>query len=153
MDASRVRTVGWIGLGKMGLPICRRLTAAGIGVTVFARNEASAAKAGAEGFSSCSSLEELAEADIIISAVPDDAALSGLMTPAFLGALKSDQTFIDISTVSPSVSAEAAGKLAPTGVHYLRAPVSGSTGHAASGQLTAMVSGPRLAFDDVQPLD
>jgi 3-hydroxyisobutyrate dehydrogenase-like beta-hydroxyacid dehydrogenase len=144
--------VGWIGLGKMGLPICRRLMAAGFDPTSFARNDASAAKAEAEGFSHCRSLEDLASADVIMSAVPDDAALLGIMTPGFVAALRPGQVFIDISTVSPGASAEVAGRLAPSGVHYLRAPVSGSTMHAASGQLTAMVSGPRDAFDRVQPV-
>jgi 3-hydroxyisobutyrate dehydrogenase-like beta-hydroxyacid dehydrogenase len=152
MDASRFRFVGWIGLGKMGLPICRRLTATGIEVTVFARNDAGAGKAETEGFSFCRSLEDLAKADVVVSAVPDDAAFSSIMTPDFLEALRPGQIYIDISTVSPSVSTEIARKLLPTGVDYLRVPVSGSTSHAASGQLTAMVSGPRSAFDDAQPL-
>jgi 3-hydroxyisobutyrate dehydrogenase-like beta-hydroxyacid dehydrogenase len=136
----------------MGLPICRRLTAAGMEVTAFARNDVGAAKAKAEEYSFCRSLEELAKADAVVSAVPDDEALSSVMTADFLKALRAGQTFIDISTVSPSVSAEIARKLAPTGVSYLRAPVSGSTSHAASGQLTTMVSGPRSAFEHAQPL-
>lgn len=152
MEASRFRTVGWIGVGKMGLPICRRLAAAGIGVTVFARNDAGATKAEAEGFAFTRSLEELAGADAIISAVPDDGALFGIMTNGFLMALRPGRVFIDISTVSPAVSAEVARKLAPTGADYLRVPVSGSTVHAMSGQLTAMVSGPRSAFEHAQPL-
>jgi 3-hydroxyisobutyrate dehydrogenase-like beta-hydroxyacid dehydrogenase len=152
MGVGTISSVGWIGLGKMGLPICRRLTAAGFALTCFARNDASAAKAEAESFAHCRSLEELASSDVIISAVPDDAALVGIMTPGFVAALRPDQIFIDISTVSPGASAEIARQLMRTGVHYLRSPVSGSTMHAASGQLTIMTSGPRNAFDRVQPL-
>lgn len=152
MDIGGFRTVGWIGLGKMGLPICRRLKAAGVVVTVLARNDAGAAKAEAEGHSFCHKLEQLGNADVIVSAVPDDAALAGIMTPAFLGALRPSQIFIDISTVSPAASADVAHRLAPTGARYLRVPVSGSTSHAASGQLTAMASGPRTAFDDAGAL-
>lgn len=152
MTTNAVRKVGWIGLGKMGLPICRRLQAAGFPVAVFARNDMGAAKAGAEGFPTCRSLAELAAAHVIVSAVPDDTALLGLMTEGFLAALRPDHVVIDISTVSPAASAEVARKLAPTGARYLRVPVSGSTVHAASGQLTAMASGPQAAFDDVQPV-
>jgi 3-hydroxyisobutyrate dehydrogenase-like beta-hydroxyacid dehydrogenase len=147
-----VRSVGWIGLGKMGLPICRRLAESGFDVTVFGRNDAGAARAGAEGFAVCRSLADLAAADVVVSAVPDDPALLGLMTADFLAALKPGQVFVDISTVSPAASAEVARALAPTGALYLRIPVSGSTVHAASGQLTAMASGPRQAFDDMQPV-
>lgn len=152
MATSAFRAVGWIGLGKMGLPICRRLNAAGIQVTVLARNEASAAKAEAQRFAICRGLEALAASDVIVSAVPDDAALLGLMTDAFLAALRPVHVFVDISTVSPAASVEVARKLTPTGARYIRAPISGSTMHAASGQLTAMASGPRSAFDEVQPI-
>jgi 3-hydroxyisobutyrate dehydrogenase len=152
METSKLRTVGWIGLGKMGMPICKRLAAAGVGVTVLARNDAGAAKCEQAGLDFVRSLEELAGADVILSAVPDDAALSGIMTAGFLGAIRPGSMVIDISTVSPSASADIARKLAPTGAHYLRAPVSGSTVHAQSGQLTVMVSGPRSAFDLAQPL-
>jgi 3-hydroxyisobutyrate dehydrogenase-like beta-hydroxyacid dehydrogenase len=152
MQTDTLLTVGWIGLGKMGLPICRRLAAAGIGVTVLARNDAGAATAEAENFAFTRSVSELAAADVIVSAVPDDAALLGIVNPDLASALRPGQIFADISTVSPAASAEIAGRLAPSGVRYLRIPVSGSTTHAASGQLTAMVSGPRAAFDDVLPL-
>ncbi len=152
METSKLRTVGWIGFGKMGMPICRRLAAAGIKVTVLARNDAGAAKAEQAGFAFVRSLEALAGADAVISAVPDDAALSNIMTANFLASLRPGSLVIDISTVSPSISAEVADKLAPTGANYLRAPVSGSTVHAACGQLTVMVSGPRSAFDDAQAL-
>ena len=152
MPTSASRAVGWIGLGKMGLPICRRLKTAGLRVTVLARNDAGAAKAEGEGFPICGSLDELAASEVIVSAVPDDAALLGLMTADFLAALGPAHVFIDISTVSPAASAAVARKLAPTGASYLRVPVSGSTMHAAAGQLTAMASGPRSAFDDIQPV-
>lgn len=152
MATGTVTSVGWIGLGKMGLPICRRLQAAGIVVTVLARNDASAAKAEAEGFQVFRKREQLASADVVISAVPHDDALIGLMTPDLLAALRPPQIFIDISTVSPDVSARVANALIATGTQYLRAPVSGSTVHAAAGQLTTMVSGPRSAFDAVQAI-
>lgn len=152
MDKSTIKTVGWIGVGKMGLPICRRLLAEGLGLTVLVRQPEAAARATAEGFGQSPKLEDLAAADVVVSAVPDDAALLGLMTDGFLDAMQAGQIFIDISTVSPTASAVVAHKLARTGAHYLRAPVSGSTAHAASGQLTAMVSGPKAGFDRALPL-
>ncbi|TIV76095.1 MAG: hypothetical protein E5V93_12710, partial [Mesorhizobium sp.] len=89
------QAVGWIGLGKMGLPICGRLKAAGLRVTVLARNEDGAAKAEKEGFPTCGSLSELAACEVIFSAVPDDAALLGLLTEGFLAALGPAHIFID----------------------------------------------------------
>lgn len=150
--ADKSVTIAWIGLGKMGLPICKRLAAAGVAVTVYARNEASGAKARAEGFSTTADFADLAKVDVVFSAIPDDTALLAMTTNGLLDALKPGQTFIDISTVSPTASADVARKLDAAGVHYLRIPVSGSTSHAANGQLTAMVSGPKAAHDAVQPL-
>ena len=146
------KKVGFIGLGKMGLPICRRLREAGVSVTVFARNAERAAHAEAEGFPTTDSLATLAGQDVLITAVPDDAALTGLMRADLLAALSPEKTFIDLSTVSPAASAAVAEALAPSGAAYLRIPVSGSTVHAASGQLTAMISGPRAAHEAVSPL-
>jgi 3-hydroxyisobutyrate dehydrogenase-like beta-hydroxyacid dehydrogenase len=60
--------------------------------------------------------------------------------------LSSSQVFIDASTVSPVASARVAAAL-PQGSAYLRSPVSGSTALAAQGALTALVSGPRDAFE------
>lgn len=147
MGSLRMESIGWIGLGKMGLPICRRLAAAGKRVTVYARNEQAEAKARAEGFATCRSLDALATQDIILSAIPDDAALRGLMIADFLQALSVGAIFMDISTVSPAASAEVAAMLEGAGVQYIRMPVSGSTLHATNGQLTAMVSGPRATYD------
>ena len=60
-------------------------------------------------------------------------------------------TLIDMSTVSPTISAEVANKL-PAGMAYLRAPVSGSTAMASAGTLTALVSGPEQAFTAMTPI-
>ena len=59
---------------------------------------------------------------------------------------------VDMSTVSPSVSAEVANGARDRNIRYLRAPVSGSTALAASAGLTVIASGDRGAFDDVLPL-
>ncbi|MNL29989.1 2-(hydroxymethyl)glutarate dehydrogenase [compost metagenome] len=57
-----------------------------------------------------------------------------------------------MSTVSPDASAEVAAALARRGAAFLRAPVSGTVSLAASAQLSCFVSGPRPAFDAVQPV-
>ena len=141
--------IGWIGMGKMGLPICRRLQGAGFAVTALCRSDASAAVATAEGFAVARELAQVvAGADLVVSAIPDDAALAEILLPE--GALKDllarDQVFIDLSTVSPAISARVAAALAPVGCAYLRSPVSGSTATAAQGALTAIVSGPAEVF-------
>jgi 3-hydroxyisobutyrate dehydrogenase-like beta-hydroxyacid dehydrogenase len=60
--------------------------------------------------------------------------------------LRAGQTLIEMSTVSPRISAELAKALDGVGVSYLRAPVSGSTTTAAAATLTILVSGPEESF-------
>ena len=147
--------VGWIGIGKMGSPMSRRVLNSGIPVTVLeplAENRAAVVAEGANVVGSCRELAEAAS--IAISTVPNDAVLREVVLgPDGLARhLRQGQIFVEMSTVSPSVSAEIASTLANTGVHYLRAPVSGSTSTASAGKLTVLASGPKAAFDLCLPV-
>lgn len=148
-------TIGWIGLGKMGLPICRRLRTAGYDVTVFVRNALGRERAVANGFAAVDSIAALSTScDVVFAAISDDAALTEIVAgPGALSAcLKSNQVFVDTSTVSPAASQEAAKLLAATGARYLRAPLSGSTAMAEAGNLTTFVSGPKAIFERLTPV-
>jgi 3-hydroxyisobutyrate dehydrogenase-like beta-hydroxyacid dehydrogenase len=141
--------IGWIGAGKMGLPICKRLQAAGFEVTALARNDDRARELKGAGLQTASSISGIAAtSDIVFASISDDKALHDVVFSSGLAdAMKAGATFIDISTVSPAVSAEVAVKLTAKNISYLRSPVSGSTGMAEAGTLTAMVSGQQVAFD------
>jgi 3-hydroxyisobutyrate dehydrogenase-like beta-hydroxyacid dehydrogenase len=141
--------IAWIGAGKMGLPICKRLKAAGHDVRVLARRPEQAMALGEFGFSVATTMPDLIhEADIVFTSVSDDQALSDVvLNDAFRAALSASAIFIDMSTVSPAISAKIATYLA--GIAYLRSPVSGSTGMAEAGTLTALVSGPKQAVNDI----
>jgi 3-hydroxyisobutyrate dehydrogenase-like beta-hydroxyacid dehydrogenase len=143
--------IGWIGAGKMGLPICKRLKAAGYEVTALARSADRAQELQAVGLLTASSITDLAaNADIVFASISDDKALHDVVFAAGLaGAMKAGTSFIDISTVSPAVSADVAKALTAGNINFLRSPVSGSTGMAEAGTLTAMVSGPQAAFDSM----
>jgi 3-hydroxyisobutyrate dehydrogenase-like beta-hydroxyacid dehydrogenase len=142
--------IAWIGAGKMGLPVCSRLRNEGHEVAVLARRPDQEAKLGDLGFAVSSDVTELIRgADIVFTCVPDDAALADVvLNDAFGTALSGSATFIDMSTVSPSISAIVAARL-PKSVAYLRSPVSGSTAMAEAGTLTALVSGSRAGFDSM----
>ena len=90
----------------------------------------------------------------VVSTIPNDAALRTLaFGPDGLAArLKPGSMWIEMSTVSPAVSAEVAAALARRDIAYLRAPVSGSTAMAAAGTLAVMASGPRAAFEAAEPI-
>jgi 3-hydroxyisobutyrate dehydrogenase-like beta-hydroxyacid dehydrogenase len=137
----------------MGLPVCQRLNAAGFDVRVLARREAQAKALAEMGFEVENEAATLVRgADVVFTCVSDDKALRDVvLSEGFAPALSPSVVLIDMSTVSPSVSKEVAAHLR-AGVSYLRAPVSGSTSTAAAGTLTALVSGPRTAFDRMAPV-
>ncbi len=87
------------------------------------------------------------DVDIVFTAVSDDKALADVVLNNRFAA----PFFIDMSTVSPEVSARIATHLDKS-TAYLRAPVSGSTALAEAGTLTALVSGPKAAFDDMSEI-
>ncbi len=142
------RKIAWIGAGKMGLPVCKRLRAAGHDVHVLARRPEQEKAFTALGLAIAKSVPSLIQnADIVFTCVSDDQALSDvILNPGFNAALAKQATVIDMSTVSPSISGKIALHL-PATIAYLRAPVSGSTAMAEAGTLTALVSGPISAFD------
>jgi 3-hydroxyisobutyrate dehydrogenase-like beta-hydroxyacid dehydrogenase len=150
MDTIRAPArIGWIGLGKMGLPICQRLHNVGFRVRALCRNATTERIATANGFEVARTILETAEgADVVASAVSDDKALVEIVLgrQGLKDRLSREQIYIDISTVSPDASARVAEAMSPVGNPYLRAPVSGSTATAAQGALTALVSGPAEAF-------
>src|SRR5258705_13862261 len=71
--------IGWIGLGKMGLPITTNLLKAGVDLTVFDTNAELVAKQVANGARAASRVHELAQGmDVVISTIPDDVALRAI---------------------------------------------------------------------------
>ncbi len=145
--------IGWVGLGKMGLPMARNLVSAGHELAVYDRSPERASEAATLGARAASSPAAVA-APVVISMISDDRALREVaMGPQGLYAvLKPGAIHIDMSTVSPAVSAEVAAAALEKGVRYLSAPVSGSTSMAADATLTIIASGERSAFDEALPL-
>ena len=144
-----LKRIGWIGAGKMGLPICLRYKQAGHHVTALARSDEAQEKLTASGLTAVKTITDVAQnSDIVFSSLSDDKALSHVAAELASSTAKGS-TFIDISTVSPTVSAEVAQILLIKGISYLRSPVSGSTAMAEAGTLTAVVSGPKQSFDDL----
>lgn len=142
--------VGWIGTGKLGLPMAARIAASGTGVRAYVRSPGRVEAIRAREVV-CVTFDEMAAQNIVFSSLPDDAALRQV-AEELVPALRAGGVLVETSTVSPTVSAEIGKKLAAHGIAYLRAPVSGNPIAAEAGKLTAMVSGPKEAFDVVRPL-
>lgn len=145
--------VGWIGVGKMGLPMAGHLVTAGC--TVRAYDTVPARLALLSGAQAAGSLADAARgASVVFSSLPDDAALRAvaLSPEGALAAMAPGSLYIDTSTVSPSLSAEVAAEAARRGVRHLRVTVSGNNHFAEAATLTVFASGAKADFDAVQPL-
>lgn len=155
MTEVKIERIGWIGLGKMGMPMAANVMNAGYQLEVFSRSIEPAKAFMEKGAAFAPTIAVLAkECDIVFSMISDDRALQnvtvepgGLFDTAPAGLI-----YVDMSTVSPSVSERVARAATEKGIQYLRAPVSGSTTTAAAGALTILASGPKEAYQRCLPV-
>lgn len=141
-----------VGVGKMGLPMAGHFHAGGHAVTVSDADTPRLELARGQGLQVAEDAgAAMAMADIIVSSLPNDAALRQVVAQVAVSARRGS-IYIDTSTVSQQASAEGAQLLAKAGVAYLRTTVSGNNKMAESAQLTVMASGPRAAYDAALPL-
>jgi 3-hydroxyisobutyrate dehydrogenase len=146
--------LGWIGTGRMGYPLARRLIEAGCDVAVFNRTREKAEPLADLGARVVNSPAELAGRDIVFTMVAgNDDFREVTLGPA--GVLSADgaqpSILIDSSTVSEEVSNEIRTKGREVGTGLLAAPVSGNPKVVESGRLTFVVSGPEESFETARP--
>ena len=147
--------LGFIGLGAMGSRMAQRLLAAGYNLTVHDRTRERARPLEQSGAKFAPTPKRLAAAvDVVLSSLPDDAALEEVMFgPA--GALEVAQPgtiFIEMSTVSPRTSRRLHEAARTRGLAVLDAPVSGSTPQAEEGQLVILVGGREEMYREYLPI-
>jgi 3-hydroxyisobutyrate dehydrogenase-like beta-hydroxyacid dehydrogenase len=147
---------GFIGLGRMGMPMSQRLLAAGHELTVWGRAPERLQPAIDAGARLASSPEALArDCDIVLLCVSDTDAVDevvfgarGVAAGAANGAL-----LVDHSSIHPLRTREMAERLAAeTGMGWLDAPVSGGEDGAQAGALICMAGGAAAALDRARPL-
>ncbi len=146
--------IGWIGAGRMGVPMAGFLLQSGYPVRVYSRTAASRRKLVQRGATEAQSVAECARgADIVFSSVSDDAALReiALGPGGVLANLQPGTVFAETSTVSVEASEQVAQEAARRGVAYLRMPISGNAAQAEKGDLTVLASGPQDAWDRIKP--
>jgi 3-hydroxyisobutyrate dehydrogenase-like beta-hydroxyacid dehydrogenase len=147
------RRLGWLGTGRMGAALVRRLLAADCDVAVYNRTKAKAEPLAAAGAKIVDSAAELAARDIVFVTVGTSQDLIDALTgPAgLLSSGAAPGIVVDCSTISTDASRQVRGQLAARGSALLAAPVMGNPKVAAAGRLTLAVSGPRPAFDAARP--
>ncbi len=147
--------IGWIGLGKMGIPMSGQLIKAGYPVTVYNRSTDKEDRLRAMGAGTAASPGKLiAQTDVVVIMVSDDAAIDAIFNgeDGLLNANTSGKLIINMSTVSPAISEQMAHLCKQQGNSYLDAPVSGSVKQADEGTLVIMVGGDEKAFNQAKPI-
>lgn len=149
------RKVGFIGLGVMGLPMCRNLLKADYSVVVYDISESILQTAARESMEIGTSASDVAsKTDIVITMLPDgpDVKSAVLGPEGVLRGAKPGSFLIDMSSISPTVSKEVAEAANAAGVRMLDAPVSGGQPGAVAGSLSIMVGGSKADFDECEDL-
>jgi 3-hydroxyisobutyrate dehydrogenase-like beta-hydroxyacid dehydrogenase len=151
-DNSRSQA-GWLGTGRMGSVLIRRLLAAGVDVTVYNRTRARAEPLAADGATIAATASELAHCDVVFIMVgTSQDLLDALLGPAgLLAGEHAPGVVVDLSTVSVEASSQVRAGLAARGTEFLAAPVMGNPRVAAAGRLTFALSGSPQAAATVRP--
>ncbi|MFQ5915283.1 MAG: NAD(P)-dependent oxidoreductase [Nitrospinota bacterium] len=149
------KRVGFIGLGRMGAPMTRRLMEAGYEVWGFdVRQGAAEALARAGGRAPTSIQEVAANAPTILLSLPDSDAVESVVEGegGLLDSAPAGRLIIDMSTSYPPSTLRLGKILKEKGIDLLDAPVSGGVRGAEEGRLSVMVGGDEALFEKTEPL-
>jgi 3-hydroxyisobutyrate dehydrogenase len=147
--------VGFIGLGIMGLPMAKNLLKAGFRLVVHNRSRKSVSELVALGAEAAPSGKAVAErSEVVITMLPDSPDVEEVLMGkgGVIEGARSGTVVIDMSTISPKVSAAIAEAFASKGVEMLDAPVSGGQSRAIDGSLSIMVGGKRETMERCMPI-
>lgn len=148
-------SVGFIGLGIMGLPMAGHVQKAGYKLHVYTRSRAKAQPlldAGATWHDTPASLAAACDAVVSMVGYPADVEEVYLGKGAVVANARSGALLIDMTTSSPSLAARIAAEAAKKGAQALDAPVSGGDVGAREARLSIMVGGDKAAFEAARPL-
>lgn len=147
--------VGFIGLGRMGLPMSQHVVLAGHDLTVHNRTrakEAAVVELGAQ--AATSPLDVSRRADIVLACLPSlDATRQVFLGPDGVATnARPGMILVDHSTITPALAREISAEASSRNAYFLDAPVSGGPAGAEGAHLTIMAGGDAEAFARVQPL-
>ncbi|QBF28089.1 NAD(P)-dependent oxidoreductase [Pseudomonas tructae] len=148
--------LGFAGIGLMGLPMCRRLLAAGYPLTVWNRSPDKCAELVEAGARQVATPAELCQhADVLMLCLADTAVVREVVFghEGIAAGGKAGQLLVDFSSLEPTATREMASELATsTGMGWLDTPVSGGTPGAEAGTLVIMAGGTAADLDRVRPI-
>src|SRR6202047_1768319 len=145
--------IGFIGLGKMGFPMARRLIEAKHQLVVFAQRKKTVDQLVAFGARAASSPKDVADrAETVLASLPTlQASLEVATGKGGVIEGKRVKRFVDLSTVGSHMAVRIHDLLAKRDLVQIDSPVSGGVGGAEKGTLAVMVSGPAADFEAAKP--
>jgi 3-hydroxyisobutyrate dehydrogenase len=148
-------SLGWIGMGRMGYPMAERLLKAGHSLSIWNRTRAKAEPLAKKGGRIVDQPNELSGQDIVFTMVSTGNDLEqvyfgehGLVASA---AGSRPKILVDCSSIGIEQSEQIRARLKQLGCEFVSSPVSGNGKCVKAGKLSCVVSGPKAAFDQVQP--
>jgi 3-hydroxyisobutyrate dehydrogenase len=148
-------TIGFIGLGNMGLPMAHNLLKAGHTVRGFDIESASVARFAAVGGEAATSIANACSgAEVVLTMLPagEQVRASYLGDSGVIAHTKPAALLIDSSTIDVATTRAVSDAAGHQGFAMLDAPVSGGVGGAQAGTLTFMVGGTEEAFASAKPI-
>lgn len=146
--------VGFIGLGRMGLPMASHVAAAGHVVHAVDSDPAACERARSHGLDATRAVDAVAGCAVVCSSLPDTPhVLSAYLDPGgVLDLLSPGAVCADLSTIGVGASQEVAAAAASRGIAFLDTPVGGTSIHAEEGTLAIMVGGDAKALERARPI-
>ncbi len=152
-----VRTVGFVGIGKMGRRMAPHIASAGFPVHVYDLNADAAltlarAHNGIVVEATANAVAEISDAVITMLPAGPDVQVAALGEAGLAEGFSAGDILIDMSSSQPWLTVELAGTLAERGIEMIDSPVSGGTGGAEAGTLTLMVGGDDAVVERCLPV-
>ena len=146
-------TIGFIGLGVMGEPMCHNLhKKSGRSVTAYDIDPAPLDRASAAGMAVAANLEEIAQAcATIFISMPSGVQLEQICED-LLPHMKSGQTIVDTTTAPVALTKTLAARFQEKGIDYADAPIARTRQAARDGTLAVMVGATEEVFARIEPL-
>jgi 3-hydroxyisobutyrate dehydrogenase len=148
-------TIGFIGLGNMGLPMAQNLVKAGHAVAGYDLSEFAGERLAAGGGTRAQSIADACrDAEVVITMLPAGEQVREvyLGPEGVLAAVAAGTLLIDSSTIDVATAREIAQAASDRDLNMIDAPVSGGVAGAQAGSLTFMVGGPDEALRDARPI-
>jgi 3-hydroxyisobutyrate dehydrogenase-like beta-hydroxyacid dehydrogenase len=138
------KTIGFVGVGRMGSRMLSRVLGAGFPVMVFDSSSEAMARAVAAGAEPAATAAQLAtRSNVVVIVLPSAAAVEAtVMGPQGVAAgIRPGAVLVEMSTIAPSLARRHAQAIEKRGARYLDCPMSGGVINAEKGTLTLMVGG------------